>query len=73
MQSQSETINQQFAGKVFSGITISEDDVTINFTDGSHISIELDSVNESCHCHPEYRYYLDVGSYDAKIEEEHEN
>ncbi|TVX85971.1 hypothetical protein [Paenibacillus agilis] len=62
MNANIEDINQRFAGKVFMNIELHEDNESakINFTDGSFINVELDYVNESCHCHPEYRYYLEI-------------
>ena len=49
-----------FSGKVFKEMVSSESESIIYFTDGSEIKIELVSVNNSCHCHPEYEHSLEV-------------
>jgi hypothetical protein len=46
-----------------------ETTLIINFTDGSTLTVELDNVNNSCHCHPEYEYFLTVSSYDSSTGE----
>lgn len=51
----------EFIGKRVKEIAQEKDEcITIKFDDETSIDISIGMFNTSCHCHPEYEYYLDI-------------
>ncbi len=47
-------------GEVVESCKHTDEKLVITFEGGTTLEVTFDSYNASCHCHPEYEYYLDV-------------